>query len=105
MGSADDFDNNQLRRSLRKAKIIASQHEKSTSTKVKDKKPKTIQKKTSVPLIPEKRLQADRELLIGQKIKRFFPGYGGASGIVKKYSVSNDAYDFTYADGHHELRN
>ena len=55
-----------------------------------------------MPLITEKRLQANRELLIGQKIKRFFPGHGGAIGTVKKYSVSNDAYYLTYADGHHE---
>ncbi len=102
MGLADDFHGcNQPRRSLRKAKIIASQREKSTSTMVKDKKTKTIQKEKSVPLIPEKRLQANRELLIGQKIKRFFPGHGGANGTVKKYSVSNDAYYLTYADGHH----
>ena len=102
MGSADDFNDTQPRRSLRKAKIIASQREKSTSTMVKDKKTKTIQKKKSVPMITEKRLQANRELLIGQKIKRFFPGHGGAIGTVKKYSVSNDAYYLTYADGHHE---
>ncbi len=43
-----------------------------------------------MPLITEKRLQANRELLIGQKIKRFYPGHGGALGTVKKYSVSND---------------
>jgi len=36
MGSADDFNDNQPRRSPRKAKIIASQREKSTSTMVKD---------------------------------------------------------------------
>jgi hypothetical protein len=42
-------------------------------------------RKKSVPLITEKRLQANRELLIGQKIKRFFPGHGGALGTVKKY--------------------
>ncbi len=67
-----------------------------------DKKTKTIQQKKSVPLITEKRLQANRELLIGQKIKRLFPGHGDVIGTVKKYSVSNDAYYLTYADGHHE---
>jgi hypothetical protein len=69
MGSTDDFNDSQPRRSLRQVKIIASQREKSTSTMVKDKQTKTIQKKRSVPLIPEKHLQAYRELLIGQKIK------------------------------------
>ena len=64
---------------------------------VKDKKTETIKKKKSVPLITEKRLQANRELLIGQKIKRFFPGHGGAHGTVKKYSVSNDTYYLTSA--------
>ncbi len=102
MGSTDDFNDTQPRRSLRKAKIIAIQREKSMSTMVKDKKTKTIQKKKSVSLITEKHLQSNRELLIGQKIKRFFPGHGGAIGTVKKYSVSNDAYYLTYVDGHHE---
>jgi hypothetical protein len=51
---------------------------------VKDKKTDTIKKKKSVPLITEKRLQPNRELLIRQKIKRLFPGYGGAIGTVKK---------------------
>ncbi len=88
IGSADEFNGcNQQRRSLRKAKIITSQRQKSTSTMVKDKKTKTIQKEKSVPLIPEKHLQANRELLIRQKIKRFFPGPDGANGTVKKYSV------------------
>jgi hypothetical protein len=41
MSSADDFIDNHPRRSLHKAKIIASQREKSTSTMVKDKKTKT----------------------------------------------------------------
>ena len=36
MGSADDFNDTQPRRSLREAKIIASQREKSTFTMVKD---------------------------------------------------------------------
>jgi hypothetical protein len=45
MGSADDFNDTQPRRSLHEAKIIASQREKSTSTMVKDKTTKTIQKK------------------------------------------------------------
>jgi hypothetical protein len=102
MVSADDFNDTQPRRSCRKGKIIASQREKSTSTMVKDKTTKTIQKKKSVPLITEKHLQANRELLIGQKIKRFFPGHGGAIGTVKKYSSSNDSYYLTYSDGHHE---
>jgi hypothetical protein len=65
MGSADAFNDNQPRRSLLKAKIMASQREKSTSTMVKDKKTKTIQKKKSVSLITEKRFQTNRELLIG----------------------------------------
>ena len=64
---------------------------------MKDSKTKAIQKKTSAPLITEKRLQANRELLIGQKIKRFFLGYGSAIGTVKRSSVSNDAYYLTYS--------
>ncbi len=53
-------------------------------------------------MITEKRLQVNRELLLGQKVKRYFAGYGGAVGTVKKYSLKQDAYYMTYADGHHE---
>ena len=49
------------------------------------------------------RLQANRELVIGQtKIKRFFRGYGGVIGTVKIYSVSNDVSYLNYSDGHHK---
>jgi hypothetical protein len=34
-------------------------------------------------------------------VKRYH-GYGGAVGTVKKYSLKQDAYYLTYADGHHE---
>ena len=53
-------------------------------------------------MITEKRLQVNRELLLGQKVKRYFTGYGGAVGTVKTYSLKQDAYYLTYADGHHE---
>ncbi len=50
----------------------------------------------------EKRLQVNHELLLGHKVKRYFTGYDGAAGTVKKYSLKQDAYYLTYADGHHE---
>jgi hypothetical protein len=90
MGPADDFNDNQPRRSLRKVKIIPSQLEKYTSTMVKDKKTMTIQKNKSVSLITEKHLQPNRELLIVQKIDRFFlshfPDHGSGPYLVQSRS-------------------
>ena len=97
--SADDSID-KPRRSTRKALPIKSS--KSVSTKAKDNDKATISKKKSEPIITEKRLQVNRELLLGQKVKRYFTGYGGAVGTVKKYSLKQDAYYLTYADGHHE---
>jgi hypothetical protein len=45
------------------------------------------------------RSSQNRELRIGQKVKRYFPGYGGAIGTVKMYSVSNDFFQIcSFAD-------
>ena len=54
------------------------------------------------PMIKEKRLQINHELLLGQNVKRYFTGYGSAVGTVKKYSLNQDAYYLTYTNGHHE---
>ena len=97
--SADDSID-QPRRSTRQALPIKSS--KFVSTKEKEKNKATISKRKSVPTITEKCIQVNRELLFGQKVKRYFTGYGGAVGTVKKYSLKQDAYYMTYADGHHE---
>jgi hypothetical protein len=70
MDSAEAAIDVQPRRSTLKDPSIVPK--KSMSTKVKDNKTPIINKKKSVPLITEKRLQANQELLIRQKIKRYF---------------------------------
>ena len=70
MDSAEAAIDVQPRRSTLKAPSIVLK--KSMSTKVKDNKTPIINKKKSVPLITEKGLQANQELLIRQKIKRYF---------------------------------
>ena len=42
---------------------------------------------------------ANKTLLIGKKLKKFFPGFGGAIGTVTKYIFEHDAYELHYADG------
>ena len=42
-------------------------------------------------------------MLIGRKIKRFFPGIGGAWGLVEDYDVKRDLYKLRYdVDGYRE---
>ncbi len=35
------------------------------------------------------------------KVKRYFTGYDGVVGVVKKDSLKQDTYYLTYTDGHH----
>ena len=53
--------------------------------------------------ITEKDLRANKTLLIGRKIKRFFPGFGGSWGMVEGYDVAKDVYKLRYGiDGYTE---
>jgi hypothetical protein len=50
-----------------------------------------------------KQLKANKTILIGRKIKRYFPGYGGAWGIVISYDADSDLYKLRYGvDGYTE---
>ena len=42
--------------------------------------------------VTEKQLRANKLILIGRKIKRHFPGFGGSWGVVKSYNVDKDVY-------------
>ena len=50
----------------------------------------------TIDSITEKDLRENRRLLIGRKIKRFFPGIGGSWGIVEDYDVERDLYKLRY---------
>jgi hypothetical protein len=57
----------------------------------------------TIDSITEKDLRENRRLLIGRKIKRFFPGIGGSWGIVEDYDVERDLYKLRYdVDGYRE---
>jgi hypothetical protein len=57
----------------------------------------------TIESITEKDLRENRRLLIGRKIKRFFPGIGGSWGIVEDYDVKRDLYTLRYdVDGYRE---
>ena len=42
--------------------------------------------------VTEKQLRANKLILIGRKIKRHFPGFGGSWGVVESYNVDKDVY-------------
>ena len=42
--------------------------------------------------VTEKQLRANKLILIGRKIKRHFPGFGGWWGVVESYHVDKDVY-------------
>ena len=53
--------------------------------------------------ITEKDLRANETLLLGRKIKRFFPGLGGSWGLVVSYDVDKDIHKLRYGvDGYKE---
>ena len=60
---------------------------KSVSTKAKENNKVVISKRKSAPMITENRLQVNHELLLGQKVKRYFTGYAEAVDTVKMYSL------------------
>jgi hypothetical protein len=67
------------------------------------KKPKTTSKSTHACNIDETALRANKTLLIGERLKRYFAGYGGAIGTVTRYILEQDAYELQYSDGHVDI--
>ena len=64
---------------------------------------KTASKAKPTTVINADTLSANRTLLIGKKLKKFFPGFGGAIGTVTKHILEHDAYELYYADGHVDI--
>ncbi len=66
-------------------KTLPIKSSKSVSTKAKDNDETTIRKRKSVSMITEKRLvlrlQVNHELFFGQKVKRYFTGYGDSQKV------------------------
>ena len=58
-------------------------------------------KKVFSPVTPDD-LRINKTLLIGRTLQRFFPGHGGAKGLVTKYILDKDVYEVEYSDGHVE---
>jgi len=53
--------------------------------------------------IDETALRANKTLLIGERLKRYFAGYGGAIGTVTRYILEQDAYELQDSDGYVDL--
>jgi len=53
--------------------------------------------KSSVNLLTENALRANKTMLIGQRIKIHFPSYGCSWGQVVSYDVDKDLYRFEFA--------
>ena len=64
---------------------------------------KASKAKSPSPAITADSLRINKSLLIGKKLKRYFPGYGGATGTVTKYHLDHDAYQIEYSDGHIDI--
>jgi hypothetical protein len=67
------------------------------------KKPKTTSKSTHACNIDETALRANKTLLTGERLKRYFAGYGGAIGTVTRYILEQDACELQYSDGHVDI--
>ena len=60
-------------------------------------------KAPSIDKLSIKQLKENKTLLIGRRIKRHFPGYGGSWGIVISYDADTDLYKLRYGvDGYTE---
>jgi hypothetical protein len=80
----------------------------SPSSKTIAKRSKVIDKAStakspSAPVITSDTLRANKLLLIGKKLKKYFSGFGGAIGTVTDYLLEHDAYRLEYTDGHVDI--
>ena len=55
------------------------------------------QVQSSIKLLTENALRANKTLLIGRRIKIHFPNYGGSWGEVVSYDVDKDLYKLEFA--------
>jgi hypothetical protein len=70
-------------------------------SKVKDKA--STAKSPIAPIITTDTLRVNKSLLIGKKLKKYFPGFGGAIGTVTDYMLDHDAYRLEFSDGHVDI--
>ena len=49
--------------------------------------------------VTEHQIEANRSVLVGRKVMRFFPGFGGYLGTVKRYLPKRQVYELEFADG------
>ena len=54
-------------------------------------------------IFDETALRANKTLLIGERLKCYFAGYGGAIGTVTRYILEQDAYELQYSDRHVDI--
>jgi hypothetical protein len=54
--------------------------------------PNPIDRAKTIDTITHKELRANKTLLIGRKIKRYFPQLGGSWALVESYYVDTDRY-------------
>ena len=64
--------------------------------------PETNLRKQKQPQFTVEELRAEPHKLICRKMKRFFPGYGGAFATISKYDAEKKTYFCEYADGYTE---
>ena len=70
-------------------------------SKVNDKA--STAKSPTAPIITTDTLRVNKSILIGKKLKKFFPGFGGAIGTVTDYILDHYAYRLEYTDGHVDI--
>lgn len=44
-------------------------------------------------------IKSNRTVLLGRKVHRFFPGFGGIFGVVKRYHARREVYEIEFTDG------
>jgi hypothetical protein len=49
--------------------------------------------------ITSNKLEADKTLVVGKRIKRYFPGFGSALGLVKRFLPQRQVYELLFDDG------
>ena len=52
----------------------------------------------TAPIITTDTLRVNKSLLIDKKLKKYFPGFGGAIGTATDYVLDHDAYRLEYSD-------
>ena len=62
-----------------------------------------LSKRSAAPEFTSNQLLKNKDVLVGERVKRFFPGRGGVIGKVLRYSFERDEYLVSYGNGEHEV--